>query len=310
VNWAFQRDAVVTALEIAGIPKTDLRIAPQISDDLDAGTTSIFDSEDDVTTVEDLVILQDLDNVDEDWNLLKRQRYPAKTFQNGDTKLTVILANKLELEKQLGTDLIYVNETLKSVVFVQYKMFKGRDGEEGYRPDAQLEEEIKRMDAAAKTLSAIPEDQSCDGYRMAKDPFFLKFCSKLLTHESDGHVPGVYVPLSYWKLVANTPAIEGPKGGKVVKADSFGRRHLTPTNFIDMVGRGWIGTSALQAKVLVPYLKGAMAGKKGVVLAVQSDIDWADAGKDDEAEADRALVGKFTPPKPRHPGKKKPVIQL
>ena len=39
----------------------------------------------------------------------KARRYPAQIFTNGETVLTVILANKEELEKQLGVDLIYIN---------------------------------------------------------------------------------------------------------------------------------------------------------------------------------------------------------
>lgn len=305
MNWAFQRDAVVTSLEIAGIPKESLRISPQMPQD----ATSIFDSDGDVTSIEDLVILQDLDNADKDWQFVKRQRYAAKTFHKGGTKLTIILANKLDLEVQLGTDLIYVNETLKSVVFVQYKMFRGVDGEEGYRPDAQLDEEIKRMDAAAATLNTQTLDESCEGYRLGADPFFLKFCSKLLTHETVGHVPGIYVPLGYWKLLARTPAVRGPKGGKVVRAESFGRRHFTPTHFIDMVGRGWIGTSALQTDVLVPYLRSAIEGKKGMVLAVQSQTDAEDTAVDDMSQPP-AQGPTFIPPKPRHPGQKRRVVQL
>ena len=162
INWAYQRDAVVTSLEIARIPKEQLKIAPQL-DDASVPSTSIFDSPEDVTSIEDLVILQDLEETNEDWKFVKRQRYPAKLFTNGETKLTVILANKLPLERQLGVDLIYVNETLKSVVFVQYKMFAGADGEEGYRPDDQLTEEIARMDAAAAKLAAVAADESCDG---------------------------------------------------------------------------------------------------------------------------------------------------
>jgi hypothetical protein len=162
-NWAYQRDAVVTSLEMARIPKQHLEIPPQLDGGAPAGLRSIFDSEEDVTTVEDLVILQDLDEADEDWRFVKRQRYPAKTFTNGDTTLTIILANKQPLETQLGFDLIYVNETLKSAVFVQYKMFAGVDGEQGYRPDQQLNQEIARMDAAAAKLAAAADDDSCDG---------------------------------------------------------------------------------------------------------------------------------------------------
>lgn len=307
-NWAYQRDAVVTSLEIARIPRQQLTIPTQLGEDGAKGLTSIFDSEDDVTTIEDLAILQDLDQADEDWQFVRRQRYPAKLFTNGDTNLTIILANKLPLERQLGTDLIYVNETLKSVVFVQYKMFSGVDGEGGYRPDAQLDEEIARMDSASATLGAVAVDESCDGYRFGADPFFLKFCSKLLSHDAKGHVPGIYVPLSYWKRLVKTPAAKGKKGGTIVYAETFGRRHFTPTHFIDMVGRGWVGTSALQTDVLAPYLRAALQGKKGVVLAVETSKagDSDDDGEDGYETSRRAVA----PPKPRFPGKKPKVIQL
>lgn len=302
-NWAYQRDAVVTSLEIARIPKEQLKVPPQLDGDASAGLTSIFDSDDDVTSIEDLLILQDLDEADKDWQFVKRQRYPAKLFTNGDTKLTIILANKLPLERQLGVDLIYVNETIKAVVFVQYKMFSGVDGEGGYRPDKQLDAEVARMDEAAAKLSEVAADESCDGYRFGADPFFLKFCSKLLTHEAIGHVPGIYVPVSYWKRLVKTPRAKGKKGGTVVYAETFGRRHFTPTHFIDMVGRGWVGTSALQTEILAPYLKNALEGRRGLVLAVESS---AEIGPDDDVgeEGHEPLPKTVRPPKPRHPGKK------
>jgi len=270
-NWAYQRDAVITALEIARIPRERLVAHSQLAEDAPPELASLFDSEDDLTTIEDLAILQDLDATDSDWALIRRQRYPAKTYANSDTKLTVILANKLPLEHQLGVDLVYVNETLKSVVFVQYKMFKGRDGEGGYRPDDQLRSEIERMDAAATKIAAAPADSSCAGYRFSADAFFLKFCKKLLTHEDVGHVPGFYVPVSYWKRLVLSPSAKGPKGGTVVYPETLGRRYFNPTGFIDLVARGWIGTSALQTDIVVPYLRDVVQGKKGLVLAVQSE---------------------------------------
>jgi hypothetical protein len=255
-----------------------------------------------------LVIHQDLDETNDDWKFVKRQRYPAKLFSNGDTKLTVILANKLPLEQQLGVDLIYVNETLKSVVFVQYKMFAGADGEKGYRPDGQLTEEISRMDAAAAKLAKVAADDSCDGYRLGADPFFFKFCSKLLMHDAPSHVPGIYVPLGYWKRLVKTPAAKGKRGGSIVYPNTFGRRHFTPTHFIDMVGRGWIGTSALQTEVLAPYLKDALAGKRTLVLAVETQPS-ADPVDDDDADEDPPHQTR-RPTKPRYPGSKRKVIEL
>ena len=272
INWAFQRDAVVTSLEIARISTDQLGLPPTAPTDLSSGATSVFDSDDDMVSIEDLIVVQDLDAVGDDWAFLKRQRYAAKTYENSGTRLTVILANKLDLERQLGVDLIYYNETFKSVVFVQYKMFKGDDGELGYRPDRQLAKEIARMDATAAELAKAAADPSCDGYRLGSDPFFLKFCSKLIPGQATGHVPGIYVPLTYWKLLAASPRAKGKRGATVVFDETFGRRRLTPTSFTDMVGRGWLGTSSPQSVALLSYLKGALLGKKGVVFALQSQL--------------------------------------
>lgn len=268
--WAYQRDAVATALQIAGMDGSRLEIAPQLPMHATSGATSIFDSEADVLLVEDTNILRDLDAEDTDWHFIKRQRYPTKTYRSGDRTLTIILANKLQLEHQLGVDLIYVNESLGSVVFVQYKMFGGAQGGMGYRPDNQLDIEIARMDAAMAKLSQIAADDSCDGYRFMFDPFFLKFCKKLLSHDGPGTTPALYVPVSFWKRLAKSDAIRGPKGGRVVHERSFGRRFITHTHFVEMVERGWIGTSTLQTAVLVPYLKAAIEGRRGVVLAIES----------------------------------------
>ncbi len=270
INWAYQRDAVVTALEIARIPKEQLAVVPQLDEEVSPTITSIFDSDEDVTSTEDQLILQDLAKASEGWRWIKDQRFPAKLFTNRDTSLTIILANKLPLERLLGVDLIYVNETFRSVIFVQYKMFSGKEGEDGYRPDKQLAEEIKRMDVAAKVLAGVAVDQSCDGYRLGQDPFFLKFCSKLLSHNDKGHVPGIYVPLSFWKRLVNTQAAKGKRGGTIIYPDTFGRRKMTPTNFIDMVGRGWIGTSTQQTDLVIPYLFDVLRGRKSVVLAVET----------------------------------------
>jgi hypothetical protein len=271
INWAYQRDAVVSALELARIPVKSQNLSVRPAEGAPLDGSSIFDSEDDVMTIEDLAILQDLDAPDEEWKLIRRQKYPAKTYSNGSTKLTVILANKLTLEHQLGVDLIYVNETLKSVVFVQYKMFTGMDGERGYRPDKQISIEIKRMDKAAKEIAKVPADVSCAGYRITSEAFFLKFCKKLLSHQDVGHVPGYYIPLGFWKRLMQAPTVKGPKGGTIIYPETLGKRFFTPTGFVDLVHRGWIGTSTPQTDILVQYMKDAMRGNKGVVLAVQSE---------------------------------------
>jgi hypothetical protein len=152
-NWVFQRDAVMTALDLAGIPRGELTTPPQPGMTLAPGQASIFEGSAETRALEDMLLQYDLDGA-ADWTLLGPKRpYPAKTYINGETKLTVVLANKLPLEAQLGVDLIYVNETLQSVIFVQYKMMEGREGVDGYRPNNQFHQEVARMDAAAVELA-------------------------------------------------------------------------------------------------------------------------------------------------------------
>lgn len=119
-NWAYQRDAVTTALEIAHLPRELFRSPAQLAEGKKT-PKSVFENDKEMKSIEDILVLRDATIRDPDWQFVIEHRYPAKTFENGATKLTVVLANKLELEKQLGVDLIYVNETLNAVVFVQYK---------------------------------------------------------------------------------------------------------------------------------------------------------------------------------------------
>ena len=68
-------------------------------------------------------------------------------FENERVSLTVVMANRLSLEKQLGADLIYRNEAYNSFVLVQYKAMEHEAGTARVRlPNNQLEKELKRME--------------------------------------------------------------------------------------------------------------------------------------------------------------------
>jgi hypothetical protein len=267
-NWTLQRDAVVTAMEIARIPRDNLEVPPQPPPDIPGDTNSIFDGIGEIRGLEDILVLHDLNGM-EGWEPVRAHKYPMKTFENGDSVLTVVLGNKLPLERQLGVDLIYINETLPSVVFVQYKVMRGADGEEGYRPDDQMEKEIRRMDRVAELLASAESDTTCDGYRLGGDPFFLKFCKGVLDQEEVGMVPGHYLPLGFWKRVAVDPRVRGPRDGVKVTPSNL-PRYLTPTDFRELVTRGWIGTTGLQANIIVPLIQEIVQSGRTVALAIKS----------------------------------------
>jgi hypothetical protein len=226
--------------------------------------------------------------------------------------LTVVLANKLPLERLLGVDLIYVNETLKSVVFVQYKVMKGADGEEGYRPDNQLEEEIKRMDRVAELLARAPGGGDCDNYRLGGEPFFLKFCKAVLEHQDSGMVPGHYLPLGFWKRLAVDKRIKGPKVGVKIRPSNL-PRYFTATDFKDLVARAWVGTTSLQADIIVPLIQEMIESGRSIALAIKSERPELEPEFDDGFDEKDSPVGPafgFQRGKRRRPGQKPKITQI
>ena len=282
-----QRDAVVTALDIANIPREQLSARPPDDGAAPTGPVSIFDGLSEVRGLEDVLVMHDLNGA-EDWQPLRTHRYPVKTFTNGATVLSVVLANKLPLEQQLGVDLIYLNETLEAVVFVQYKIMRGKDGEDGYRPDKQVKEEIARMDKAAAMLAASPADQATDSYRLGREAFFLKFCKSVLDERNSGMVPGHYLPLEFWKRLAADPRVKGKRGGVKITPTNL-PRWFTATEFKEMVAKAWVGTSSVQAKVIVPLILETIKADRTIVLAIESKRPEVPGEFEGEAEDEDGL---------------------
>ena len=81
----------------------------------------------------------------------------------------------------------------------------------GFRlPNKQLTEEIVRMETVLKEIRACDPDDGLKGFRFSENPFFLKLCPRILFNPDDiGLVPGMYIPLDYWKLLANDADILG-----------------------------------------------------------------------------------------------------
>jgi hypothetical protein len=137
--------------------------------------------------------------------------------ENPAVRLTVIMTNRLPLEQQTGTDLIYFNESYRSFVTVQYKA-KGKDQAEfRWKVGDQFVQEIDRMDALLAELNKIQSGNDSDGYRFSNNPFFLKFCPRVVLNPEDkGLFKGIYLPLDLWKRADAASRLKGSKGGNVL----------------------------------------------------------------------------------------------
>lgn len=285
-NLAQQKEALLTALSIAGLSRDPIQEwAPP-----DGTPVSFLDGLPNVRLREDPMVINDLQNLP-GFDVIKTYPYGAAVFESEETseRLTVILANRLPLEEQTGTDLIYFNETYQSFVMVQYKAMEREDRRDGpaqavYRlPDAQLRKEIDRMNTVLGALKACAPNTDIDGFRLAENPFFLKLCPRLVFNPDDvGLVPGMYLPLDYWKLLENDPGIKGPKGGLRITYENA-KRYLDNTSFTTVVSKAWVGTTPSQSQVLQDVIRATLETGKAVAIAIKPK-KFAEPQEDEEIE--------------------------
>ncbi|MHB8252663.1 MAG: hypothetical protein ACYDEV_02970 [Acidiferrobacter sp.] len=269
-NLAYQKEAVLTALSIADMSRNTV----QEWVPLEGTPVSFLDGLPSTRLREDPMVVHDLMHLP-GFEILKTLLYNAAVFESDSEHLTVILANRLPLEEQTGTDLIYFNETFKSFVMVQYKAMERGDDDDGnmnagFRlPNTQLAEEITRMDSLLAELKACATKTSHDGFRLTDNPFFLKLCPRLVFNPDDiGLVPGMYLPLDYWRILEQHPGIRGPRGGRRVTYENVGR-YFDNSTFTTVVAKAWVGTTPGQSAVLASAIRQTLQTGKAIAIAVK-----------------------------------------
>lgn len=267
---AEQKEAVATAMSIAGIERGEL-----LGWDVDENQapTSFLDGLEQVRLREDPMVINDLITLP-GYQILKSTPFSSVLFENDKSKLTVILANRLPLEKQLGVDLIYYNETFSCFLMIQYKAMEKEDGDAVYRfPNAQLSEEINRMNLVLAELKKTPINTDADGFRLNENPFFLKVCPRIVFNPDNiGLIKGMYLPLEYWELLSSHPTMKGPRGGSRLSFKNV-RRYFDNTEFVTMASGGWVGTNIKQSELLGTVIRSTLESGRSVVFAVNKEKD-------------------------------------
>jgi len=278
-----QKEAVATAMSLAGIDRAPLR---EWALHEDAAPQSFLDGLSESRQREDEMIVRDLSMVPGYEFIRRVPNASAAVFQDEETgnRLTVVLANRLRLEEQTGTDLIYYNERFKSFVLVQYKAMEPDENEGSiFRfPEKKLSEEIERMEAFLEELTKLEESGTTDDFRLNNDPFFLKFCPRIqFEPDSSALTKGMYVPLSYWKRLSDDDALLGPKGGRRL-AYSNVRRYFDNSAFVSVVKGAWVGTCVDQSAVIEQWMRAIIETGRSITFAVKPD---------DEPDGEKESVG-------------------
>jgi hypothetical protein len=288
---AYQKETVATALTLAGIDRSELQDwQPQIED---GAVGSFLDGLPRARLREDQMLLNDMSTFP-GFDVIRTMQHGAAVFSNGNVRLTVVMANRHPLEKQIGADLIYRNETFGSFVIVQYKAMEDETGGAKFRlPNSQLAKELERMDALSAELRECEPDGRLCGFRLAQNPFFLKLCPRVIFDPDDTSlINGMYIPLEYWRRLEIDPGIEGKKDGRAVTFENAGR-YFNNTSFAELVAQGWIGTTGTQTDVLDKLIRDIVESGRTVTIAVKREItpqeriqiDGPDA-EDDAADLD------------------------
>ncbi len=255
---AMQEDALQTVLRAFGLSAADQAISLELVKGQDTALAR-------VNIIEDSVIEHDARSVPR-YDLVGSDVTGHAVFEKGLERLDVFTANRRPLEKVFGVDLIYVNTTRQNIVMVQYKMLephtrKGAEADWIYRPDAQLEAEIKRM---RKFSSDHPPGEY--EYRLNPQVFYLKFVKR------DGALKNaaIAIPIDHFERLRADPACKGPRGAVRVSFETLAGRYLRQGAFLDLIRSGYIGAHAQTTAHLEELVQAVVKGDRAVVAAIQT----------------------------------------
>lgn len=210
---------------------------------------------------EDNIIQTDLNNL-EGFTKVAADYTGRVCYIKDQERLTIYHSNKLPLEKMLGVDLIYINETTDSVVMIQYKMLEREYGDWVFRPDLQVTKEISRM--------KLPDSSgNHEGYRLNSNPFFFKFIKR----EAEGLGSSFVISLDHYQHYISTENAKGPRGGERIGFETLKRNYLTSSDIINWIRSGYVGTHVQETKVIKIIVDEVAKGNKEVIIAWQDKVE-------------------------------------
>lgn len=242
--------------------------------------------------VEDDFIYHDASNFGDTADIGKYSNGVFRYSQPGtDAELVITNCNRKRLEHTLGVDLIIYNEFFKSYLLLQYKRMTKTygtdvDGDEfdegdsdeaaladstfGYRPDsdANFAREMKQMTDVylGTTKKASRHMKRLHDWRLGPDFLFFKICGSLNRKLVSGNqISGIYLPLSYTKLLLKDDRTLGSKGGRIL---TYGNcpSYLNKDTFQELAKKGLIGSSGITTDQVSNYIRMSLKHDKSVVL--------------------------------------------
>lgn len=257
-----QRDAVALALEVGGFDSRDL-LAEGPSEE---GSVPFLTGLVRGRTTEASVLRHEASVLD-GWLSKESSQFDVTTFQdptNSARRMSIFYADKEQLERQTGTDLIYYRHHRAGFILVQYKRMRKAAGsrEATYYPDDQLRRELAR----ARALPTAATPRHPNEWRLTEDSFYVKLVADDLARPTANKlVRGMYLPGSLVDLLlASGDRDEVPRGWSAKNLTTY----LSNEEFLQLAKQGYVGTRGATTAEIIRLITGAFTENKGVIVAV------------------------------------------
>lgn len=257
-----QRDAVALALELGGFDSRDvLGESPT-----EKGSTPFLSGLARARVTEAAVLRHEAQVLD-GWLSEESSHFDVATFQdpkNDARRMSIFYADKEQLERQTGTDLVYYRHHRPGFILVQYKRMITAPGsrEAIYYPDDQLRKQLAR----AKSLPAAAPPSNANEWRLSEDSFYVKLVADDLARPT-GHklVRGMYLPGSLVDLLlALSERNKIAKGWSAKNLTTY----LSNEEFLQLAKQGYVGTRGATTTEIKRLVRSAFAEDKGVIVAI------------------------------------------
>jgi hypothetical protein len=258
-NAALQDDAIRTAMKAFGLTADDRAEKLDLVADRETGLAR-------VPIIEDGAIEHDARSVP-GFDLIGSDKTGRAVFTRRGERLEIYTANRRQLERAFGVDLVYLNVVRRNLVMLQYKMLEPPSGSNDdwiFWPDDQLDEELDRMRRFARQNGAPTGE-----YRLNPATFYLKFVKR------DGSLRrgGIIMPIDHYDLFVQTPSARGPRQGLRIVYDALGGSYMREQPFLDLIRGGYIGAYSDTTEQLLVLVNGVLERGRAVVAAIQTRID-------------------------------------
>ena len=263
----FEGDAVALALDMAGFDRRH-----ELTDWTGDAQAPFLAGVSSFSLLEDRMIDNDA-HVFGDWELIAANAVGWAEFERDGDHLWTINVNRSPVERSLGVDLIYYTHAFDAYVLVQYKRMERESGRDAvFRPSDTFEDELARM--RALVLDDAEPSTPLD-FRLDARCRYLKLCPAVAKEIPVGSlVGGMYIPIAYWDLLADSADVLGPRGGVAVTHQNAGR-YFDNTQFVSLVQDAWIGSRGVTSDQITEIVRSGLDADRSIILAAGKRAETA-----------------------------------